>query len=433
MTEGPAPDAEPAAAAGTDRPGLRGAVARLAIDVTPLRTSPAFRRLWIGQAVAFVGWRMTVVAVPVQVYELTGSSLAVGLVALTQFVPLVSLTIIGGAIADAVDRRRLLVVSSIGILIALAGLLVNAALADPRVWAVFLFSFLSWSFFSLGAGAMRSLTPRLVPTEQITAAAALSGLYGNLGSVVGPAIAGVLIEATGLGWTYAIALAAGGVAVWSVVTLPPIAPLGEAAQLTARALLDGFRYLGAQRVVLAFFLIDTIAMVFGMPNALFPELADRLFGDPSVAGYLFAAPAAGAVVATLVSGWAGHIRRQGVAIVVAASAWGGAIALFGFARTLWLALLLLAVAGAADQISAIFRSAIVLTVTPDHLRGRVSGIEFAQVASAPSLGNLEAGVVASLTSVRFSIVSGGIACVVGTIVVALVFPVLLRYDAKEHR
>src|SRR5262249_46393055 len=205
----------------------------------------------------------------------------------------------------------------------------------------------------------------------------------------------------------------------------------ERAGISLGSVVDGFRYLGAQRVMLAFFLIDTVAMIFGMPMALFPALAEQTFGNPATVGYLYAAPAVGALAASLASGWAGHTRRQGVAIVVAACAWGVAVAGFGLAGTLWLGLLLLALAGGADQISAIFRSTIFLTLTPDRLRGRLGGIEFAQVAGAPALGNLEAGIVATLTSLRFSVVSGGIACVVGTLALALAYPQLLAYDARD--
>jgi MFS family permease len=413
------------------RQAREGLLGRVALDLAPLRGSPAFRRLWAGQAITFVGWRMTVVAIPFQVYELTGSSLAVGLVALTQFVPLVSFTLVGGTFADVLDRRRLLVVSSLGVLGALGGLAANAALPHPRLWLCFALSFLSWSAFSLGAGAMRAVTPRLVPREQFTAAAALSGLTGNLASVVGPAVAGVLIGTAGLGWAYAAALVGAAAGLWSVLALPSMAPTADGASLTARSLLEGFRYVASQQVILAFFLIDTLAMTFGMPMALFPALADNVFRDASVVGYLFAAPSAGAVVASLLSGWAGRVRRQGIAIVVAVLGWGLAIAAFGVVRTLWPALLLLAVAGAADQISAIFRGTIVLTQTPDRLRGRVSGIEFAQVAGTAALGNVEAGVVAALVSVRFSIVFGGLACVASTLLVALALPALVRFDAAR--
>ena len=404
---------------------------RLAVDTTPLRTSPAFRRLWLGQAISFVGRRMTLVALPVQVYQLTGSPLMVGLLSFAQFVPLFSLTVVGGLFADAGDRRRLLLATETGMALCVVGLVVNAALPHPQVWACFVFGALSWSFFSFGAGSSRSLTPRLVPPEQLPAAAALNGVYSQLGAVLGPAFAGVLIESIGLSATYSIDLATSTAAIASVASLPSIAPYDDAATPGLHALREGFSYIRGQRVILAFFLIDSMAMVFGMPNALFPAVADRIFGNPAAVGYLFAAPAAGAFCAALLSGWAGRIRRQGMAVVVAASAWGAAMAAFGFAQSLWIGLFFLAVAGASDQVSAIFRSTMMMTLTPDRLRGRLSGIEFAQVASTPALGNLEAGVVASLISLRFAIVSGGVACVASTLLLALAFPALVRYDSRR--
>lgn len=406
-------------------------LARLAVDVTPLRTSPGFRRLWAGQAVAYVAWRMMLVLVPVQVYRETGSTLAVGLLALTQFAPLVVLTVVGGALADTHDRRKLLLLSNSGIVVVTAAFVAVSIPHRTSIPLLFVLGFLAWSSFSLGSGAVRSLTPRLVPLDQLPAAAALGGLYNNLGLIVGPAIAGVLVGAIGLAATYGVSLAGMLVATATVWKLPRVPPAEDAPRLTFGAIVDGFRYVAMQRVVLGFFLIDTLAMVFGMPMSLFPALAQHVFSDPASVGYLFAAPAAGAFLISLFSGWASRVRRQGVAIVLSASGWGVAIAAFGLTRTLWVGLLLLGLAGAADQVSAIFRSTIVLTVTPDHMRGRLGGIEFAQVASTPSLGNLEAGVVASLTSLRFSIMSGGIACVLGTLAVAACFPVLLRYDSRR--
>ena len=404
----------------------------MAVDVTPLRESSGFRRLWIGQSIAYVAWRMMLVLVPVQVYRLTGSTLDVGLVALVQFVPLVVFTIVGGALADAHDRRRLLVLSTAGIAVTTAAFVAVSAAGSPNVGVVFVLGFLAWSAFSLGAGAIRSITPRLVPLEQLPAAAALNGLYNNLGLVVGPAVAGVLISAIGFAATYGISLAGMLVSLATVVRLPAVPAQEGAPRMTFATVAEGFRYLAAQHLVLSFFLIDTLAMAFGMPNSLFPALAQHVFRDPASVGYLFAAPAVGAFLISLLSGWAMRVGRQGVAIVLSVSMWGVTITAFGLTRTLWLALVLLGVAGAADQVSAIFRSTIVLTVTPDHMRGRLGGIEFAQVASTPALGNLEAGVVASLTSLRFSIVSGGIGCVLGTLAVAASFPVLLRYDARVH-
>ena len=410
-----------------------GLFARIAVDVTPLRDSRGFRNLWLGQSIAYVAWRMLPVLVSVQMFDITHSSLAVGILAIAQFVPLVTLTIVGGALADAHDRRRILLGSLAGVALATGALAAVTAAGTRSAIVIFVLTLLAWSSFSLGAGAVRSLTPRLVPPQQLPAAAALNGLYNNLGLVVGPAFAGVLIAQIGLGWTYVVAVA--GMVVALVVTLgvPPVPPAHDAQRVTIGSVWEGFRYVARQHVVLGFFVIDSVAMIFGMPASLFPQMAQEIFASPASVGFLFAAPAVGAFAASLVSGWVMRVNRQGVAIVAAASGWGIAIAAFGFTTTLWIALALLAVAGAFDQVSAIFRSTIVLTVTPDHMRGRLGGIEFAQVASTPALGNLEAGAIASLTSVRFSIVFGGIACVVGTLVTAAIFPVLLRYDARTPR
>ena len=407
-------------------------IGSIAVDVRPLRDSPGFRRLWIGQSIAYVAWRMMLVLVPVQVYRLTGSTLDVGLVSLVQFVPLIFFTIIGGALADTHDRRRLLVGSTAGIAVVTAAFVAVSAIGRPNVPLLFVLGFLAWSSFSLGAGAIRSMTPRLVPLEQLPAAAALNGLYNNLGLVVGPAIAGVLITSIGFAATYGASLAGMLLSLATVVRLPAVPPHEGALRMSFSIIVDGFRYLATQQLVLSFFLIDTLAMLLGMPAALFPALAQHVFRNPASVGYLFAAPAVGAFLISLFSGWAMRVRRQGLAIVLAVLGWGATIAGFGFTHVLWIALVLLALAGAADQVSAIFRSTIVLTVTPDHMRGRLGGIEFAQVASTPSLGNLEAGVVASLTSLRFSIVSGGIGCIVGTIACAFAFPALLRYDASRR-
>jgi MFS family permease len=417
--------------AGSEHPGERGRLRRIAIDIRPLRQAPAFRRLWLGQAISFIGGEITYVAMPFQMYALTGSTLAVGMLSLCLLVPLLTLTLVGGAIADAVDRRRLLLWTEAGLSLASAGLAVNAALPHPRAWLLYIFAVVSASFFCLGVPAMRSLTPRLVPQEQIAAASNLESLYGNFGAVAGPALAGVLIAAVGLSATYLIDVASFGASLASVWALPAISPAADADRPSARSIAEGFRYVRTQPAVLGIFLVDTNAMIFGMPSALFPALAEHRFGGGAqTVGLLYAAPYGGALAASLLSGWVSHARRHGVIVVIAAGLWGAAIAVFGFVTSLALALAFLALAGAADLVSAVFRSAIVLKVTPDALRGRVSGIEFAQVASAPTLGNVEAGVLASLTSIRFSVVSGGLACVVGTCLIALLLPALRRYDAR---
>ena len=419
---------------GTDRPGLRELLARVTVDTRPLRDSRPFRWLWLGQMVSFVGSQVVAVAVPFQMYELTGSTLAVALVSLAELLPLLTLTLVGGSIADAVDRRSLLLVTESALAVTGIGFVVNASLDEPKVWALYVLAFAAASFFCLGVGAMRSLTPHLVPPEQLPAAAALSGIYLNFGAVAGPAIGGILIAAIGLPLTYALDVVSFGASLLSVFALPRIPASPDAERPGLRSVIQGFRYLKDQRVVLGSFLVDANAMVFGMPSALFPALAaERFGGGAQTVGYLYAAPYAGALVCSLLSGWTGHVRRQGLAVLVAAAAWGAAITAFGFAESLPLALVLLALAGGADLISAVFRSAILLSATTESMRGRLAGIEFAQVASAPTLGNVEAGLVASLTSVRFSVVSGGVLCVIGTVAIGLALPVLARYDSRELR
>ena len=412
------------------RQGLR----RFFIDLTPLRTSRDFRRLWIGQTLSFVLGEVTYVALPYQVYHLTKSTFAVGAIALVELVPLLSLTFLGGAAADALDRRMVLIWTEAGVALSVVGLLVNAALPRPSVALCFVFAFFAAAFSSFGAGAVRSLVPRLVPPEHISAALALNTFYSNLGSVVGPAFGGILIATIGLTGAYAFGAAGFVSSLTAFWLLPTILPIGGAESVGLRSVIEGFRYLRGQRVILGCFLIDTIAMVFGMPSALFPAIAlSRFHAGAFVVGVLYAAPSAGALVASLLSGWIGHIRRQGVGIVVAATLWGVAITAFGFTTTLALAVVLLAAAGCADAFSAVMRGTIMYATTPDAYQGRVSAVYLAQVTSAPRLGNLEAGGVASLTSIRFSIVSGGVACVVGCLALALLFPTLLRYDSQARR
>lgn len=373
------------------------------------------------------------VALPYQVYLLTGSTFLVGMLAFVELVPLLTLTLVGGALADAVDRRRLLIWTQLGMAAVGVGLVVNSARDQPSVTACFVLAFFAASFFCLGVGGMRSITPRLVPEDKVPAAMVLESVSGSFTSVAGPALAGITIKLVGLTAAYTIDLGTFAIGIASILALPAIAPVADAGRPSLRSIVEGFRYVRSQPVILGFMIVDVNAMVFGMPMALFPAIATHRYGDPTLVGYLYAAPYGGALVSSLASGWIPHVRRQGLAVAVAAIGWGVAIAAFGLSDSLWLGLVLLAVAGAADNISAVFRSTIMLTATPEAMRGRLTGIEFAQVASGPTLGNMEAGVVASLTSLRFSIVSGGIMCVLGAIVTCLAFPALVRYDAKRDK
>jgi MFS family permease len=413
-----------------ERRGFRQRVSRFALDITPLRRSPAFRRLWSAQGVSFVGTEIAEVALAYQMYQLTGSTLAVGLISLTHLVPLVTLTIIGGAIADAFDRRRVMLVQQCGMLTGSLALAANAAVAHPHVWALYAFQFVISASFSLGVAAQRSMTPQLVAEDQFMAASALNSVTSQFGAVGGPALAGVLIKYVDLKWIYLGDSATYLGSIVAVALLPRLIAAAEADRPSWSSVVAGFRYVRHQPVILGFFLVDTNAMIFGMPSALFPALAAHRFGDPALVGYLYMAPSAGALLVSLLSGPLRHVRRQGVGVVLTASLWGVAIGVFGFAHQFWLALVLLGLAGLGDQTSAILRSVMLFRITPTELLGRVSGIEFMQVAAAPSIGNLEAGALASATSVRFSIVSGGIACVAGCALLALAFPALVRYDAR---
>ena len=424
------PSTGPLTRTGGSAAGLRQRAGRLALDIAPLRRSPAFRRLWFGQGVSFIGTEIAEVALAYQVYKLTGSTLAVGLISLIHLVPLLTLTVIGGAIADAFDRRRVMLVQQIGMVAGSLGLAANAALAHPRVWPLYAFQFVISASFSLGVGAQRSMTPQLVDEEHFMAASALNSVTSQFGAVGGPAVAGLLIKYVDLKWLYLGDSVTYVASIAAVALLPRLAAADDADRPSWSSIVAGFRYVRGQPVILGFFLVDTNAMIFGMPSALFPALAAHRFGDPSLVGYLYMAPSVGALLVSLLSGPLRHVRRQGLGVVLTASLWGVAIAVFGFAHQFWLALLLLGLAGLGDQMSAILRSVMLYRITPNALLGRVSGIEFMQVAAAPSLGNLEAGALASATSVRFSIVSGGVACVAGCLLLALAFPALIRYDSK---
>lgn len=409
----------------------QGVLRRLTVDTRPLRHRD-FRNLWLGQSISTLGGEIGTVAVPYQVYHLTGSTALVGLLGLASLVPLLVVPLVGGAIADAHDRRTVLLWTESGMALVTTLFLVNSLLAHPRVWLLFVLQSLAVAVFSMGRPAMSSLAPRLVPDDEIAAAAAIEGVYGSLGAVAGPALGGVIIAFAGVPWTFGIDLATYLASLVAILALPKLPPLGAVDRPSVRSVIDGFRFLKGKQALIGIFLVDTNAMVFGMPSALFPAFAlHQLGGNAKTVGFLYAAPYAGALIGSLASGWTSRVRRQGLAVTVAACVWGGAIAGFGFTTTLWPALALLAVAGSADFYSAVLRSTMLLRSTPDHLRGRLQGIEFMQVASAPNLGDLEAGVLASLTSLRFSVVSGGFLCIVGCVATTLALPGFLRYDSRE--
>jgi MFS family permease len=396
------------------------------VDTRPLRVSPDFRRLWIGQAVSFAGTMMTSAALPFQVYHQTHSSLAVGLLGLAQLAPLLTFSLIGGALADSFDKRRLLQVITAGAVCCSGGLAINAALPHPQLWLVFVLGAASTAVLGTTTPVVRSLLPLLLSVELRPAAFTLQSTYGSFGMMAGPALAGVIIGTFGLKTTYGADAVTYLLALLAFARIAPSPPVAGAPPASPASLLEGLRFLRGS-LVTSVFGIDILAMIFGMPRALFPALAQRLHGGPALYGLLLSSVACGAFVASVVSGWTGRIRRQGAAVLISVAVWGAAIAVAGMVRASVLVLVMLAVAGSADMISGVYRSTIAADVTPDSMRGRVSGVELAVYAGGPVLGDVEAGVVGGLVSVPFAIVSGGLACIAAAALFGLFVPRLSRY------
>jgi MFS family permease len=417
---------------GLGEPGVLARIRRHTIDLSPLRGSRDFRLLFAGQSISEFGGIITFVAVPFQVYDITHNTLAVGLIGLCELVPLLVLPILGGAIADAVERRRMLLIAHVLIALLSGALVVNARLAHPRLWVLYAVSFLAAGAYGLYSPALRAWPARLLPVELLPSAMALEATTYNIAHLAGPAVAGVLIAGVGLAEAYMVDVVTYLVAFGTIVAMRPSPPTAERAGIDLESMKEGLRFLRGKRMLQATFWVDINAMVFGMPMALFPAFAlDVLGAGPRVLGLLYAAPAVGSLVAALASGRAKHVRRQGRAIMIAVVCWGAAIAGFGLSTTAWAALLFLVIAGGADMVSGIYRDTVLKTTTPDEMRGRLEGVSLSVVASGPSLGDLEAGALASVTSVPFSIVSGGLACIVGVGVLAAAIPELVRYDAAK--
>jgi MFS family permease len=412
----------------------RGRARRLArravVDITPLRRHRDFRLLWTGQGLSFFGSMVTYVAIPYQTYQLTGSSLMVGLLSAVELVPLLGAALWGGALADWKDRRRMVQLSELSLAVCAGVLVANSLLDEPQVWVLFVIAAVMAALDGIQRPSLDAMIPRLVDREELTAASALDTLRGTVGMIGGPALGGVLIATIGLPATYGFDCITFAASLLALSRMRAVPPPADAEPPSVRRIAEGLRYARSRPELVGTYSVDIVAMFFGMPQALFPAFANE-FGGASVLGLLYAAPSVGSLLATATSGWTSHVHRHGLAVIVAAAAWGAAIAVVGLASTLWLALVFLALAGAADMISGIFRMTMWNQTIPDHLRGRLAGIEQVSYSTGPLLGNLEAGVAAALFSVRASIVSGGVLCVVGVGVAALALPAFRRYDARE--
>lgn len=400
------------------------------MDITPLCRHRDFRLLFVGRTVTTFGTMITNVAVPFQVYALTHSSLAVGALGLFEIGPILTLAFLGGALADAHDRRRLVLFTEVAFTAMSGVLLLNAALPHPQLWVLYAAITGITSLDALQSPSLTSLRPRLVDREELAASSAIMGTTDNLSRIVGPAVAGILIATTGLPSTYAIDLVTFLVSLVTLQLMRAVPPPPDAERPSIRRVVEGLRYARSRPELMGTYLIDLVAMFFGIPTALFPAIAAQYKGA-SVLGFLYTAPAIGSFLATATSGWTRRVHRLGRAIAIAAGGWGFAVLGFGLARSLPLLLVFLALAGAADELSAIFRSTLWNATIPDALRGRLAGIELISYASGPTLGNVESGVVASLFSVRASIISGGVLCVAGVAGLALALPSLLAYDNRE--
>jgi MFS family permease len=400
------------------------------IDVGPLRRSREFRLLFVGQGVSFFGSMVTYVALPYQAYRLSHSSLLVGLLSLTELIPLLITAFVGGALADSVDRRRMLLITESAMCCVIGVLILNSTSAHPALWVLFVVAFAAAGIDGLQRPSLDAMVPRLVAADELPAASALSSLKSNIGMVAGPPVAGLLIVAVGLPATYGVDVATFIVSLLALSLMHAVPPPPDSEGLSLKAIGDGLRYARSRQDLLGSYLIDMNAMFFGIPTALFPQVAAHL-GGPAVLGVLYAAPSAGSLLVTATSGWARHLRHNGRAVAVAAAVWGLGIIGFGFARSLPLAVAGLVVAGGADMVSGLFRTTMWNQSIPDDLRGRLAGIEMLSYSSGPALGNVESGIVESLAGLRVSIVSGGVLCVLGTIVLSAAMPRFWNYDSVE--
>jgi MFS family permease len=412
-----------------------GRARRFAIDTRPLRV-PDFRLLWVSTAITAVGSQLTTVAVPKQVFDITGSSAYVGLTGAFGLVPLLVFGLWGGAIADAVDRRTVMLVSNAAIALTSVAFWVQAALGMRDVWLVLVLLAVQQAFVAINLPTRTAAVARLVPLSLLPSATALSATVSSFGMVFGPLAAGALMPLAGLPVLYLVDAVVLTAATFMIVRLPRLRPLDDVRRRAGiRDIVDGFRYIAVKHVLLASFLLDIIAMVAGMPRALFPEMAERTFGDPPggglALGWLYAAIPIGAVLCGLASGWIGHVRRHGVGVTVAVCAWGAAVIGFGLAQALWLAVLFLVLAGAADMVSMVYRSAILQTDATDEMRGRMQGVFIVVVAGGPRVADLVHGWTAAGVGTTAAAGGGGALVIVLTVVAVACLPVFWRYRAPE--
>lgn len=400
------------------------------MDVTPLRTSRDFRLLFVAGSVFYLGGMISYVAIPYQLYTLTGSNAAVGLIGLVELVPLLVGGLYGGALADHVDRRKLLVVTGVAQAVITALLAVNALQDRPAVWPLYVLAFLLAAFSSVQRPSREALLPRTVEHDEIVAANALGSFGMQVGLLLGPTIGGLLLANVGVAWCFAVDVVGLVVATSMYAMMRSYPHRDETTPPSLAAIAEGIRYAAGRKDLLGTYLVDITAMLLAIPVVLFPAFAADIFERPELLGLLYTSETVGAMVATATSGWASRVHHHGRAIVVAAAFYGLFIGLVGLAPTIWVAMGLLALAGAADMISAVFRSTIWNQTIPESMRGRLAGIEMLSYSVGPLGGQARAGFVADAWSVRGSIASGGFACVAGVVLTAAVLRDFWGYDER---
>ena len=400
------------------------------INLTPLIRYREYRLLFLGQFISGLGSMLTYVALPYQIFQITGSSLAVGLVGIVQLVPLLFTALIGGAYADAMDRRKLIIAAECFLALNSALLALNAMGAHPKVWVIYVIAAMKSAILGFHRPALSAMAPRLVDREYIPEVSALNSLMGTLSAVAGPAMGGLLMAYLGLAATYFADALSFAISLFALCLMKPVPILEKSKSIGISSIREGLKYARGRQELMGTYIVDFVAMVFGMPMALFPAVAAGMGGAKAV-GWLYSAPSAGALLVSIFSRWTKRVQRHGMAVIFAALVWGIAITVFGYCTHLWSAVFFLALAGGADAVSGIFRNTIWNGTIPDHLRGRLAGVEMVSYMSGPLLGNAESGLVAAMASTQFSIVSGGVLCVVGVLFCAWRFPRFWSYHYQN--
>ncbi len=399
------------------------------LDLSPLKNNRDFRYLYFGQFISFFGTMMSFVALPYQVFQLTNSTLQVGLLGIVELVPLLLTAFVGGALADVMDRRKLLIYAEVGMALGCAILLMNTLAAHPSIVLIYIVAACLSALNGIHRPSLDAMTPRLVKHHEIQSAAILSTFKATVGMIGGPAVAGICIASFGLAWTFALDLITFVFSIAAIAMIKSMPPLETQQPPSLKSVMEAIRYALSRPEILGTYVVDFAAVVFAMPNALYPAIAGTLHNTKWL-GLLYSAPAVGALIITVFSGWTRKIIRHGKAVICAALLWGAAIIAFGVAMDPWLMLLCLAIAGGADCVSGIFRTTIWNETIPDKIRGRMASLEMISYMSGPLLGNAQAGLMASVFGLHQAITLGGTLSIVGVCICTLFLPGFWKYAKK---